>query len=134
MITANASGYSTGWDAMTVQDTDPGYADLRAITYDDPDNPGVYCFDGWEGHATDFGPSQTGGDCTVSDRDLTWGCEFKFTSRYFHVYAVGLVRELDTDRVLARKKLHAVYDAEADRVLWFRWNVTQRGNIGDFSP
>ncbi len=140
VIKANALDYTTGWDDITVQDVDTGYADLRPCTYDDPDNPGHYWFDGWETHETEVGPAQTGGECTLAPRDdLTWGCEFKFTSRYLHVYSVGLVREVDTDgfvtdRVLARKKLHAVYDAEADRILWFRWNVTERGNIGDFSP
>ncbi len=103
--------------------------------YDEPANPGVYSYDGWEDYEDGIGPSQSGSTKRSSDEDTTWGCEFKFTSRYFHIYCVGQVKEPGTDRILARKKLHAVYDAEAGvdgKVLWFRWNVTDRGNIGDF--
>ena len=101
--------------------------------YADPTGSGAYSFDGWENYEDNIGPSQTGPDFTPSADDAAaWGCEFKFTSRYFHIYAVGLVRDPDATKVLARKKLHAVYDAEDDRILWFRWNVTERGNIGDY--
>ena len=84
--------------------------------YDDPGNPGVYSFDGWEPYGDDVGPSQTGGSRTNSV-NVTWSAEFKFTSRFFHIYVLGRGWNTEADRAQGVRRLHAIYDAEKKRVI-----------------
>jgi len=76
-----------------------------------------------------------GGESSLAPpRDATWGAPVKFSSRYFHIYVVA---EALSPRgaeyiVRARKRLHAIYDAGERRFLYFRWNATARGNLGDY--
>ncbi|HOX07785.1 MAG TPA: hypothetical protein PK280_15400 [Planctomycetota bacterium] len=64
------------------------------------------------------------GDC--------WGAEVKFTSRFFHVYVLGrTVSQEGSGRVLAERRLHAVYDAGAHKTLWLRWNFGAKANMTD---
>jgi hypothetical protein len=114
-------------------------------TYDEPGNPGVYTFNGWKDadEATWEGPTQTGGHRTdpagndvtgpsagAAD-NVTWSTEFKFTSRFFHIYVLGRGINPDTGRPRGVRRLHAIYDAEADRILWLRWNISGRGSVVD---
>ena len=97
--------------------------------YDEPGNPGVYTFDGWaEGQAGWIGPSQTGGSRTNAV-NVTWSTEFKFSSRFFHIYVLG--RGWCAGKAAGVRRAHAIYDAETDRVVWMRWNLSSRGSLAD---
>ncbi len=103
--------------------------------YDDPDEPGVYGFDGWEPYFGE-GPGQTGG--TGAAPNSTRSTEFKFTSRFFHIYVLGRGWNTEAGRAQGVRRLHAIYDAEADggkgRILWLRWNLSSRGSVADIHP
>jgi len=58
---------------------------------------------------------------TASDK-TKWPVLFKFRSRFWHVYVVGRSLDAARTRVWATRRLHAIYDAEARRFLWMRWN------------
>lgn len=96
--------------------------------YDDPGNQGVYSFDGWEPYGDDVGPSQTGGSRTNSV-NVTWSAEFKFTSRFFHIYVLG--RGWCAGKAAGVRRAHAIYDAETGRIVWMRWNLSSRGSVTD---
>lgn len=116
--------------------------------YDKPGEPGVYEFDGWSPFGADGkspGPSQTGGANSGLGRNVTWSTEFKFTSRFFHIYVVGRgwVKGAGDGSPAGVRRLHAIYDAKPDsnppggspgRILWMRWNLSSRGSVSDITP
>jgi hypothetical protein len=121
--------------------------------YDEPGNPGVYSFDGWSpfydeppGDPKDddgAGSQQTGGNHSAPDgtdsnvtgdaaHNLTWSTEFKFTSRFFHIYVLGRGWNPETNRARGVRRLHAIYDAEGNgKIIWLRWNLSNRGSVSD---
>jgi len=120
--------------------------DVNESAYDEPDNACVYSFDGWAPYKDGIGPAQIGG--RHSDRDgaevettgavednVTWSTELKFTSRFFHIYVVGWAVDPNATtaerRRVAARRCHAVYDADARKVVWFRWNHSSHGNVMD---
>ncbi len=75
-----------------------------------------------------IGPSQTGGSRTNAV-NVTWSTEFKFSSRFFHIYVLG--RGWCAGRAAGVRRAHAIYDAETDRIVWMRWNLSSRGSLAD---
>ncbi len=60
----------------------------------------------------------------------TWGTEVKFTSRFFHIYTLGRTLA-ENGRVVAERRMHAIYDSETNKVLWLRWNFGPKANMTD---
>jgi hypothetical protein len=133
-----------------------GITDDDESIYDVPGTPGLYAFNGWaEGDSGWLGRSQTGGkhtdrygtEVTTSDRadNITYSTEIKFTSRYFHIYSLGRswnASGIDMATGLPGvatgvRRCHAIYDAgenpatDVGKIIWFRWNLTERGTISD---
>jgi hypothetical protein len=95
----------------------------NASNFDDADN-GVYKFD--------FDGNPPVGEHESDDSSATWGTEAKFSSRFFHIYVMGRTfAGLEPDRILALRRLHAVYDTHERRVLWSRWHFELRPNTGE---
>lgn len=63
--------------------------------------------------------------------NVTWSTELRFTSRFFHIYVLGRGWNVGTGEAAGVRRLHAVYDAEKDRVIWLRWNISSRGSVTD---
>lgn len=113
-------------------------------SYDDPSAPGVYAFDGWEGFSgSGEGPHQTGGECSAPDgrlaswpdpaaANVTWSVELKFTSRFFHVYVLGRAWNPEANTAVPSRRCQAIYDAESNRVVWFRWTLSSKGSMADY--
>jgi len=113
--------------------------------FDEPMNPGVYSFDGWEPFGDGVGPAQTLGDCSAADgalaggtppTNVTWSTEIKFHSRFFHIYVIGRGWNENVGEPAGVKRLHAIYDAEPGsgkpgKIIWLRWNLSSRGSLTD---
>jgi len=103
--------------------------------FDEPGNPGVYEFDGWEPFGDLIGPAQTGGS-RADGSDVTWSTELKFHSRFFHIYVIGRGWNEKAGMPAGVKRLHAIYDAEPGggkpgKIVWLRWNLSSRGSLTD---
>lgn len=70
-------------------------------------------------------PANTGGDKT-SAADVTWCCPVKFRSRFFQVHVTAELVSPTDGSVLSRRALQAVYDAEGEKLLYFRWELVSR--------
>jgi len=111
--------------------------------FDEPTNPGVYSFDGWEPYEDTIGPSQTLGDCSAWNgvdssltfepvKNVTWSTELKFHSRFFHVYVIGRGWNEKAGKTAGVKRLHAIYDSRPPaKIVWLRWNLSSRGSLTD---
>lgn len=99
-------------------------APVDASDYDDAGMPGYYHYD--------FDKDGDTSERTSDQASATWGTEVKFASQFYHVYVLGRTTAADDpERVMSQRRLHAVYDAGAHRVLWLRWNFEARANMGD---
>lgn len=102
--------------------------------YDELDNPGIYRFDGWEPFSqSGEGPYQTGGECSANE-NTTWSVEFKFTSRFFYICVLGRAWDADAQIAVATQRLQTIYDAESNKILWLRWNLSSQGSVADYAP
>jgi hypothetical protein len=93
---------------------------------DDAATPGFYHYD-FNGDGT----CAKGTDYTSDTPSATWGTEVKFTSRFYHVYVLGRTVAENDGRTLSERRLHAVYDAQLQQVLWSRWHFAAKANAAD---
>jgi hypothetical protein len=140
-------GLGTGLTERQFNDCLNSIAGVLAMdesAFDEPANPGVYSFDGWEPYQTgEVGPSQTLGACSdrtgglasgtgVPEDNVTWSTELKFNSRFFHIYVVGRAWNENAGEATGVKRLHAIYDSRAPaKIIWLRWNLSSRGSLTD---
>lgn len=82
--------------------------------------------------------AQSGGEKTSDQASATWGTEVKFASRFFHIYVLGRTTDAagtegvdKPRRVMAERRLHAVYDARDRKVLWQRRHFYPKANMAD---
>jgi hypothetical protein len=92
--------------------------------------PGLYSYDFDDD--SDPPTRDQSGQTTATAASDTWGTEVKFTSRFFHIYALGRTVAADAEQtVLAQRRLHAIYDAAAKKLLWSRWHYYPKANMKD---
>ncbi len=133
-------GYEAKDDVLTeeqLNDLLNSLAGANTANESDLDRPGdpsgIYSYDSDNSQSGDH----TKGDHTVDaveplSADYTWGTEVKFTSRFFHIYVMGQTVADDAERrALAKRRVHAVYDALTRKVLWKRRHFYPKANMAD---
>lgn len=116
--------------------TNPSQQFPRDKSFYDSNDDGIYEYDAWPPYSGDgTGPSQAGGEYSfLPPGNVTWSTELKFDSRFFHIYVLGRACTSAGEVTNIKARLHAVFDAERNRVVWLRWLCSSEGSVVDLGP